>query len=324
MSEQGQDRSEALLQFEVGASEDQLRLDKFLVARFPERSRSYVQQLIASGAVASEDEILHKKNHKVQCGDSIQVCVPPQTSELELQPSPLPLEVLYEDAAIVVIDKPAQLTVHPGSGTGEDTLAHRFLHHCGAACTDLPGHPLRPGIVHRLDKDTTGVMVLAKTQRAYLKLVEAFAEREVEKDYRALVVGVPERAAGRIEVPIGRHPTVRVKMAVLDRGRAALTDWKMLEQYGSAASQLQCRIHTGRTHQIRVHLSHIGHPLLGDTVYGYRARQFPWLTDLRVMLHAWSLSFAHPVTGEKLTFKAELPQDFIENIRQLRERIVLP
>jgi 23S rRNA pseudouridine1911/1915/1917 synthase len=210
--------------------------------------------------------------------------------------------------------------MHPGAGTGDDTLAHFALHHTGGNLSKLGGER-RPGIVHRLDKDTSGAVVFAKSDRAYLALTKMFAEREVHKEYLALVRGVPKLRSGSILDPIGRNPVVRVKMAVVQgsRGKPAHTDWSVEEIFGKRATLIRCWLHTGRTHQIRVHLAHLEHPLLGDYVYGWKPGANDGLLIERTMLHAAVLAFPHPADGRELEFRAPPPADFSALAAQLRE-----
>jgi len=229
--------------------------------------------------------------------------------KIDLRPEALPLETLFEDDDIIVINKPAGLTVHPGAGQREHTLVNALLSRC-AVLSGIGGKE-RPGIVHRLDKDTSGCLVVAKNDIAHRELSKQFAARSVEKIYLALVAGKLRKAAGVIEEKIGRHPVHRQRMQVRSvRGRTAKTEYRVIRS-SDEASLIECRLHSGRTHQIRVHLRHLGHPVLGDKVYGRRlAKNFP-----RQMLHAWKLGFHHPRTGEWNNFKAPLPADLQEAVR---------
>lgn len=294
------------------------RVDRVLADALTDWSRSRIQKIMAEGYVWRDGEVLAKKD-AVSAGDRLEVLLPPPPEE-SIRPVRMELAILHEDEAVLVLDKEPGQVVHPGAGTGEATLSHGLLAHVGETLLQV-GHPLRPGIVHRLDKDTSGVMVVAKTPRAFLRLTKAFAERETQKEYRALVSSVPELLAGRIEEPIGRHKAHRTRMTVHAEGRPARTDWQRLEAWPERGVALVgCRIHTGRTHQIRVHLSHLGYPLLGDTAYGYRARQTHPPVP-RVMLHAARLAFPHPVSGEEVAFEAPLPGDFTSLLREFREGV---
>ena len=243
----------------------------------------------------------------IRYGDKIEVTEPP-LEKIETRPEPIPLEILFEDDDLVVINKPAGMTVHPGAGHREHTLVNALLHHC-PTLSGIGGKE-RPGIVHRLDKETSGCLVAAKNDVAHRHLSKQFAERTVDKIYLALVAGKLRKQTGVIEEKIGRHPVHRKRMSVSSpRGRAARTEYRVLRS-NEQASLLECRLHSGRTHQVRVHLHHLGHPVLGDKIYGPRfAKNFQ-----RQMLHAWKLGFRHPRTGEWKNLEAPLPEDFKEAI----------
>lgn len=279
------------------------RLDRYLVGAAPVLSRSRLQELIASGHV-TRNGMPSKASARLRAGDRIVVVEPPPRPT-ETRPEAITLSILHEDADLIVIDKPAGMVVHPAAGNWEGTLVNALLHHC----RDLSGigGEMRPGIVHRLDKDTSGCLVVAKNDFAHERLAAQFAGRDVTKIYLALVAGKFPRMSGTIDAAIARHPVQRKKMTVVPagRGRAARTSWRVLRETG-AATLVECTLHTGRTHQIRVHLRHLGHPLFGDAVYGKRAG-FP-----RQMLHAWKLGFTHPRTGAAMNFVSPIPQDFVE------------
>ncbi len=300
------------------------RADRFLAERIGSLSRSRVKALIAEGRATRDGEPLLNASETVRTGGRYELRVPPAAPALP-QPEDIPLAVLFEDADLIVLDKPAGLVVHPAPGNQEGTLVNALLAHAGE---DLPGigGERRPGIVHRLDKDTSGVMVVAKTERAHRALSRAFAERDLDREYLALAWGLPEPPAGEIEAPLGRHPTDRKRMAVLTgadaerRGKPAVTRYRTERAWGGAAcALLRCRLLTGRTHQIRVHLAHAGHPLVGDPVYLRRvpaaARLLPQprrdalLSFPRQALHAATLGFRHPVSGQALHFAAPPPPD---------------
>ncbi len=282
-------------------------------------SRARVQQLIAAGAVLLDDTPLADPSRRVRAGMRTVLEIPPDRTPDTL-PQDIPFPILFEDAELLVLDKPAGLVVHPAPGHPDGTLVNAILHHCG----DLGGigGERRPGIVHRLDRDTSGVMVVAKTQAALDLLQRQFQEGEIRKRYRALVHGLPSPPEGRLETRIGRSPRDRKRMAVLEHGgRRALTFYRVLEPLGAqdAAADLELRIETGRTHQIRVHLRHLGHPVLGDPVYGSVRRDRQLLPDVaRQLLHAWRLSLRHPRTGATLDFEAPLPADYRQAIEALR------
>jgi 23S rRNA pseudouridine1911/1915/1917 synthase len=309
----------------VAESENGDRIDRVLAARTG-LSRTRVKNLILDGAVKIGARTIHDPAARVNLGETVTVAVPPPED-----PTPagenIPLDVVYEDKEIIVIDKPAGLVVHPAAGHGAGTLVNALIAHCGASLSGIGGVK-RPGIVHRLDKDTTGLLVVAKTDRAHQALAAQFADHgrtgPLRRGYLAFVWGAPDRPKGTIEAPIGRHPKSRDKMAVRQGGRPAITHWQVLERYAGTdgmpvASLVACRLETGRTHQIRVHLAHIGHPLLGDPVYGpgfrtkaarlpERARQA--LAGLgRQALHAYLLTVQNSESGEAAEFRSELPAD---------------
>jgi 23S rRNA pseudouridine1911/1915/1917 synthase len=288
--------------FVVPKEHARMRLDIFLVKARPELSRSRIQQLIRGGFVRL-DGTATRPHELVRTGNQIEVILPPP-EKIETKPEPIPLEILYEDDDLIVINKPAGMTVHPGAGQREHTLVNALLHHC-PTLSGIGGKE-RPGIVHRLDKETSGCLVAAKNDVAHRELSKQFADRTVEKIYLALVAGKLRNQRGVIEEKIGRHPVHRQRMSVASRrGRAARTDYRVVRS-SEQASLIECRLHSGRTHQIRVHLHHLGHPVLGDKVYASRlAKDLP-----RQMLHAWKLGFCHPRSGEWKTLEAPLPEDF--------------
>lgn len=278
-----------------------LRIDQFVATHLPTLSRARVQVLLKSGHITLNGAVA-KPSAKVRAGDLVRVVEPPPVSA-EIAAQDIPLEVLFEDDDLIVINKPAGLVVHPAAGNRDGTLVNALLHHCQELSG--VGGVERPGIVHRLDKDTTGCLVAAKNDVAHRSLVRQFAGRSVVKIYLALASGRFARVSGDVEAPIGRHPVHRKKMAVVERGRPARTGWRVLRKL-PGGSLVECTLHTGRTHQIRVHLKHLGHPLLGDEVYGKRG-DFP-----RQMLHAWKLAFTHPRTGAPLSFQSPIPADFVQ------------
>ena len=294
------------IEFIVTENDAKLRLDQFLAKRLPEYSRSRIQQLIRSGFVRLNEETTRPR-HIVRRGDKIDLIEPP-VEKIDVRPEPIPLDVLFEDDDLIVINKPAGLTVHPGAGQREHTLVNALLSHC-ATLSGIGGKE-RPGIVHRLDKETSGCLVVAKNDNAHRELSKQFATRTVEKIYLALVAGKLRKAAGVIEEKIGRHPVHRQRMRVTSlRGRTAKTEYRVIRS-SDQASLIECRLHSGRTHQIRVHLHHVGHSVLGDKVYAPRfAKASP-----RQMLHAWKLGFRHPRTSEWRNFEAPLPADFAQAI----------
>ena len=279
-----------------------MRIDRHLVTALPEFSRSRIQQLIRSGFVRLNGAIT-RPHQIVRTGDQIELTNPPP-EKIETKPEAISLEILFEDDDLIVIDKPAGMTVHPGAGHRERTLVNALLHHC-PTLSGIGGKE-RPGIVHRLDKETSGCIVAAKNDIAHRELSKQFATRAVEKIYLALAHGKVRKQTGVIEQKIGRHPVHRQRMSVASpRGRAAKTEYRVLCS-NDQASLIECKLHSGRTHQIRVHLHHLGHPVLGDKIYAPRfAKNLP-----RQMLHAWKLGFRHPRIGEWKNFEAPLPDDF--------------
>lgn len=289
------------------------RLDRHVAARLA-APRNQVQHWIAGGLVRINGAAA-KPSAALAAGDRVE-CAPPERKEERVLPEPGDLRVLYEDAEIAVLDKPAGLIVHPGAGRSTGTLAHHLLDRYPEMAG--VGGPGRPGIVHRLDQGTSGVLVVARTPAAYQRLSRAFASREVRKLYLAIGYGAPSPAAGTIDAPIGRHPQERKEMAVRPGGRPARTHYRTLAA-AAGISLLELDLATGRTHQIRVHLKHIGHPLVGDPVYGEarwkglpRAQQAALRDFPRPALHAWKLAFRHPATEEPLAFEARVPGDLVE------------
>lgn len=278
------------------------RLDRYLAARLPEHSRSHIQAVIKNGGVR-HNGAPGKSSEPVRPGDTILWQEPDVKPCTTAQPEDIALDILFEDAALIVLHKPAGMVVHPGAGNADGTLVSALLHHCGHL-SQIGGEE-RPGIVHRLDKETSGCLVVAKNDLAHRSLAEQFASREVKKTYLALVAGAPRYRAGTVDAPIARHRVHRQKMTVSEPGdgRDATTDYCVLSS-ANGRTLIECKPRTGRTHQIRVHLRHLGCPILGDPLYGKRG------TFTRHMLHAWKLEFRHPVTGKTVTFTAPPPAEF--------------
>ena len=288
------------------------RADKILARLYPELSRSRWQKLFQQGRVWMDDRALSQKS-RLRAGDVVDFSIPPM-QPLELRPVAMDLAVLFEDEHLLVIDKAAGVVVHPGAGTGEDTLVHGILHHCEGNLSGIGGVE-RPGIVHRLDKETSGVLLVAKSDAAFQSLSEQFSSRSIKKFYSALVQSIPDQLESTIEEPIGRHPVHRVRMACRPDGRPARTDYRVSRRWTHAAL-VDLQIHTGRTHQIRVHMKHLGHPVLGDTLYGYRPdTTIPQVP--RVMLHAHRVIFQHPQSGQEMELVAPLPGDFEQLMKDL-------
>lgn len=296
------------------------RLDAALSLAFPALSRSRLQALIDGGRVSVGGRVVLKPSVRMKGGEEISVEIPPP-APAEPIAQDLPLRVLYEDKELIVLDKAAGMVVHPAAGHADGTMVNALLHRV----TDLAGigGELRPGIVHRLDKDTSGCMVVAKNEQALAALQAAFKSREVQKTYLAIVHGAPKRAEGRIETLYGRHPVHRKKFSgKVKAGKSAVTQYRVRESFEGAAL-IEVDLLTGRTHQVRVHFAELGHPLLCDSLYG-GARKGKGATNEaqavlgRQALHAWRLAFTHPRTGKPLAFEAEIPRDFAEALTQLR------
>jgi 23S rRNA pseudouridine1911/1915/1917 synthase len=294
-----------------------LRADKVLAAAFPDLSRVAVQRAFDEELVEIGGNPI-TKGHRVSTGEIVTFSFPPVVSS-EIVARDIPLDILFEDEHLVVVNKPPGMVVHPGAGTEDNTLVHALLSHCRGQLSGIGGVE-RPGIVHRLDRDTSGVIVVAKSDPAHRALAQAFAERQTGKEYLALLVGVPELMSGTIKKAIARDTARRHRMtAVADgAGREAHTDWQREEAFGKVSSLLRCFIHTGRTHQIRVHMKSMGHPIVGDRVYGWRADTRLPVVPPRVMLHAARLTFTHPITGEAMDLQSPLPADFLETIEAIR------
>lgn len=314
----------------IAAEEAGARLDRVLALRLPGLSRSRLKGLIEAGAVTAGGATIGEASFRVKPGQTFAIEIP-SLEPAEPEAQEIALDVVFEDAAVIVVDKPAGLVVHPAPGNPDRTLVNALLAHCGPQLTGIGGVG-RPGIVHRLDKDTSGLMVVAKTQAAQDSLTRQFAARSVERRYWALVWGTPEPREGEVSGAIGRHPTNRKKMAVVQRnGKPALTRYRVLRSFADGAvSLVECRLATGRTHQIRVHMAESGHPLLGDPLYG-RARpallkRLPAAAQGRLAalhrqaLHAKTLGFTHPQTGRTLAFDSELPDD-LKGLMQCLESI---
>lgn len=310
----------------VSADEAGERLDRLLARHVSDLSRSRLKALVLAGDVLIDARPIRDPGHRVRAGADVAIGVPPP-EPARPQPQSIPLLILFEDKEIIVIDKPAGLVVHPAAGHRADTLVNALIAHCGDSLSGIGGER-RPGIVHRLDKNTSGVMVIAKTDRAHQSLAAQFADHgrtgPLRRAYLAFVWGVPRDARGTIDKPVGRHPQARQKIAVRPDGRNAITHWQVLEKYvdtsgNPVASLLECRLETGRTHQIRVHLASISHPLIGDDVYGsgFRTKIALLPRDAgsaaaglgRQALHAYLLGVDHPTSGKYIEFQAPLPDD---------------
>jgi 23S rRNA pseudouridine1911/1915/1917 synthase len=291
------------------------RADKVLAAAFPEHSRAAFQRALEAGLVKADGAVISQSN-EVRGGQILEFSFPEVTT-MEIRAVDIPLDVIFEDKHLIVLNKPAGMVVHPGIGTGEDTMVHALLAHCEGGLSGIGGVE-RPGIVHRLDKETTGLLIVAKNDAAHRALADQFASRSLRKEYVALVSGVPKPDSGTIERSISRHPVHRHRMTIGEGGRPSRTDWTVEKKFGGHAALVRCRIHTGRTHQIRVHMKSLGHPVLGDATYGWK--QNPALpVPPRVMLHAEHLVFSHPISAKVLDLNAPLPKDFKQMLASLRK-----
>ena len=295
------------------------RVDKALATAFPEHSRVAFQRSIDAGLVLLRGKPV-ERSATVHAGDELTFSFADVVAT-ELRAVKIKLDVLFEDKWLLAINKPAGMVVHPGAGTREDTLVHALLAHCAGTLSGIGGVE-RPGIVHRLDRETSGVIIVAKNDQAHRELARQFAARTVVKEYTALVSGVPRLLSGSVQKAIGRNVRQRHKMAVVEEGhggRASWTDWTVVEAYGDVAALVTCVLHTGRTHQIRVHMASMGHPLLGDFTYGWKESRVMTRQPGRVMLHSGRLFLLHPKTGKVLDFRAPLPADFRAQIKTLKK-----
>ena len=281
------------------------RADQFLAQALDNLTRSAAQKLLEGGHVLREGKAL-KKNDRLNLGDELAVLIP-DPAPVEILPQDISLDIVYEDGDVIVVNKPVGMVVHPAPGHPDGTLVNALMHHCGASLSGINGE-LRPGIVHRIDRDTSGLIIAAKNDAAHLALAQQLQDHSLYREYETVVIGGMKEDQGTVDLPIARHPTDRKKMAVNHyNGRRAVTHWRVLNRY-RGYTHLQCRLETGRTHQIRVHLAQTGHPVLGDPVYGGVRKGFPELVGQ--CLHARRLSFVHPATGERLTLECPLPDYF--------------
>ena len=302
------------LQYEVTEEEDGLRLDQYIAGRCMDLSRSYIQKLIKESRVTINKNIHTKTKTAVQESDIVNVSLP-DPKELEIKPQDIPLDILYEDNDVLVVNKPKGMVVHPAPGHYEDTLVNAVLYHCRDNLSGING-VLRPGIVHRIDKDTTGALIVCKNDKAHQKIADQLRAHTITRSYRAIVYNNFSEDEGMINAPIGRHPTNRKKRMVTEKNsKEAITHYKVLDHLNHKFNYIECRLETGRTHQIRVHMSHIGHPLLGDEVYGPVNSKFKNLQGQT--LHAATLGFIHPTTEEYMEFSAPLPDYFEKLLKTL-------
>ena len=287
------------------------RVDAWLAVNLEDVTRSAAQRLLEEGRVTCDGKPL-AKNYKLTGRETLEVTLP-EPESVDVVPQDIPLDVVYEDADVIVVNKPKGLVVHPAPGHPDGTLVNALLHHCGDSLSGIGGE-LRPGIVHRIDRDTSGLIIAAKNDFAHVRLAAQLQEHTLARTYRCIVMGNLREDAGTVNAPIGRCPADRKKMAVVAGGRNAVTHWMALERYPGAA-YVECRLETGRTHQIRVHMAYIGHPILGDTVYGNR-KSVPCLQGQ--CLHAVGLKFIHPRTGEPVQLTCPLPEEFEKQLEKYR------
>lgn len=300
-------------EFKVEENEEGTRLDVYISSKLEDKSRSYIQDVIEAGNVKVNDK-QKKSNYKLRIKDYVTLMMP-ENKELEVEKENITLDILYEDSDVIVVNKPQGMVVHPAPGNLSGTLVNALLFHC----KDLSGinGVNRPGIVHRIDKDTSGILVVAKNDNAHQKLAEQLKEHTMTREYIALVEGVINSDEGIVDAPLGRHPVDRIKMSVIKNGRNAITHFKVLERF-KANTLVKCILETGRTHQIRVHMSHIGHPIVGDPVYGYKKQKFKLEGQL---LHAKKLGFIHPSSGKYMEFESQMPNYFTKVINVLRNEL---
>ena len=300
-------------EFLIEEKDSGIRIDRVLTEKMEEYSRSYLQKLLKEQQVSVNHKPA-KANYKVQTGDSVCVMVP-ELKEPDITAEEIPLDILYEDDYLLVVNKPKGMVVHPSAGHMEGTLVNAVLAHCEGKLSGING-VLRPGIVHRIDRDTTGALLICKDDAAHRDLAEQLKVHSIKRSYRAVVYGNFKEDEGTVEGPIGRHPTDRKKMAInYKNGKDAVTHYRVLERFGNT-TYIECRLETGRTHQIRVHMSSIGHPLLGDEVYGDKKNAYHLQGQA---LHAMILGFVHPHTGEYMEFEAPLPEYFVKLLDKLRK-----
>ncbi len=303
----------------VDDKQSTIRIDRFLAIAYPDISRSRIKSLLLDQQIRLNNQLIANPSYKVKAGDAIEMTIP-ETKDIDIVAQKMDLDIIHEDDDLIIINKKAGIVVHPAPGNYDNTLVNGLMYHCGDSLSGIGGVK-RPGIVHRIDKDTSGLIVVAKSDTAHSGLSELFQKHDIERLYQAIIWGRPNPFDGSIEGNIGRHPVQRKKMTVvgMDSGKHAITHYKIIKSLSMAASLIECRLETGRTHQIRVHMTSMGHPLIGDQTYGNPTknrlanlsketqlftRNFP-----RQALHAKSLGFTHPVSGEKLHFEAKIPDD---------------
>ncbi len=320
---------EKVVCLKVAEETPKMRLDKWLASQFSDLSRVKIQKLIKSGNVLdSNDDVVADQKLEVSVGDEYTVTIPEEKSLIEVFPENIPLDILYEDDDIIVVNKPAGMVVHQGAGVKSGTLVNALLYHCNGKLSSIGADVGRQGIVHRLDKDTSGAMMACKSDRAHLEMYKQFANHSVKREYYAILWGIPNPVSGRIEKNIARNPHSRQEMTVVfDGGKPAITNYETLQVFSGPKFKpmalVKCQLETGRTHQIRVHMASIGTPILGDSVYGNPSRHItqienPEVRELvknvnRQMLHSKNIEFIHPITGKKIKFETSIPED-MQNI----------
>lgn len=301
-----------MIEYFTVENEEGERIDKYLAEMLEDKSRSYIQKLIKDKLVHVNEKPV-KANYRLVLGDRVEITIP-EIKEPDIVAEDLALDILYEDKDVIVVNKPKQMVVHPAPGHYSGTLVNGLMYHCGEELSGINGM-MRPGIVHRIDMDTTGSLIVCKNDAAHQSLSEQLKEHSINRIYVALVHGNIKEEEGTVNAPIGRHPTERKKMSTQAKnGRTAITHYKVLQRYGNY-TYIQCKLETGRTHQIRVHMASIGHPLVGDQVYGPKKCPFPKL--IGQTLHAKTLGFVHPATGEYVEVEAPMPEYFENLLKQL-------
>ncbi|MBZ4646562.1 MAG: pseudouridine synthase [Clostridia bacterium] len=300
----------------VAKEDNNIRIDKYLSDKIKDLSRSYAQKIINDGLVQVNNKAV-KQNYKVKANDMVHVEIP-EPEKLEIKAEDIELDIVYEDADLLVVNKPQGMVVHPAAGNYTGTLVNALMKHCGGNLSAINGI-IRPGIVHRIDKDTSGLLLVAKNNRAHIKLAKQIKDHSLSRRYVAIVYGALKNDSGIIDAPIGRHPVDRKKMSVTTKnGRNAVTHFKVLERLGNY-SYIECKLETGRTHQIRVHMSYIGHPIIGDPVYGPKKDRFNLNGQA---LHAKIIGFIHPTTNEYLEFEVSPPPYFDKLLNLLRKNLI--
>ncbi len=301
--------------FDITPEMEDERIDKCLSSYMEDLSRSYIQKIIKEGNVFVNDKAV-KANYKCKVDDSVRFIIP-QAVEPDIMPQPIPLDIIYEDKDILIVNKPKNMVVHPAPGHYDGTLVNAIMYHCGSELSGING-VMRPGIVHRIDKDTTGSIVICKNDESHKAIAELLKTHDITRKYRAIVYGNIKEDSGTVNAPIGRHPNDRKKMAINERnGKNAVTHYKVLERFGNY-TYIECQLETGRTHQIRVHMASIAHPLLGDDIYS--SHKSPFKLEGQV-LHAMTIGFIHPTTGEYVEFEAPLPEYFEKILSVLRNKM---